>query len=228
MTIQLAASILAADFGFLGEAIRSAEEGGADLIHFDVMDGHFVPNISVGPPVLASIRKVTKLPFDVHLMIEDPDRYIPMFAEAGANWISVHYEACRHLHRTLDLIRSFNLHVGVVLNPATPVTVLEEVLKIVDYVLIMSVNPGFGGQEFISNSLEKIHRLRKILQHKDLSVRIEVDGGVVFDNIPSLVRSGAQILVAGSQIFRASDAAGAIRQMKQIADRYALDPHTIA
>jgi ribulose-phosphate 3-epimerase len=228
MTIQIAASILAADFGFLSDRIRSAEEGGADLIHFDVMDGHFVPNISMGPPVLASIRKLTKLPLDVHLMIEDPDRYISMFAEAGANWISVHYEACRHLHRTLDLMRSLDLHVGVVLNPATPITVLEEVLKIVDYVLIMSVNPGFGGQRFISNSLEKIQRLRKILQHKGLSARIEVDGGVGFDNIPSLVRSGAQILVAGSQIFGVCDPAAAVRQMKQIADRCALDPHTIA
>jgi ribulose-phosphate 3-epimerase len=217
---QIAPSILAADFARLAEAIQTVEAAGADLIHIDVMDGHFVPNISLGPPVVASIRKVTTLPLDVHLMIEDPDTYIPCFAEAGANWISVHVETCPHLDRTLEFIQSFGLRVGVVLNPATPVTALDEVLRLVDYVLVMTVNPGFGGQRFISYCLEKIQRLRKVIQHKGLRARIEVDGGVVFDNVPSLVQSGAQILVIGSQIFGAPDPAAALRKMRELAERY--------
>jgi ribulose-phosphate 3-epimerase len=226
--IQIAPSILAADFARLAEAIQAVEKGGADLIHIDVMDGHFVPNITLGPPVVASIRKVTALPLDVHLMIEDPDAYIPAFAEAGANWISVHLETCPHLDRTIQFIGSFGARAGVVLNPATPVNALEEVLRLVDHVLIMTVNPGFGGQKFISYCLEKVQRLRKVIQHKGLSARIQVDGGVAFDNIPSLVQSGAEILVIGSQIFGSADPAVAVRQMKDLAERYAFDPQTIA
>ncbi|MEW5975884.1 MAG: ribulose-phosphate 3-epimerase [Acidobacteriota bacterium] len=203
--IRLAPSILSADFSRLGEEIRTVEQAGAHLIHVDVMDGHFVPNLTLGPPLVASIRKTTQLPLDVHLMVENPDLLIPAFAEAGADWISVHVEACRHLDRTLQLIRSCSLRAGVVLNPATPITALEEVLRLVDTVLIMSVNPGFGGQEFIPYSLEKIKRLRKIIQHKGLSVRIEVDGGVNLENVGDLVRSGAEILVVGSQIFSFQD-----------------------
>lgn len=225
--IQIAPSILAADFARLGAAIRSVEAGGADLIHVDVMDGHFVPNLTLGPPVVASIRQVTTLPLDVHLMIEDPDAYIPAFAEAGADWISVHVEACRHLDRTVEFIRSFKARAGVVLNPATPVGLLDEVLRLVDYVLIMTVNPGYGGQKFIPYSLEKIQRLRKVIQHKALSVRIEVDGGVTFDNVAALVQSGAQILVAGSQIFGAPDPAAAVRTMKELAVRHAVNPQEI-
>src|SRR5215471_6268143 len=164
--VRIAPSILAADFSNLGDAIRLTESGGAEVIHVDVMDGHFVPNISIGPPVVASIRKVTSLPLDVHLMIEDPDAYIQAFAEAGANWISVHVEACRHLDRTIHLVRSHGLKAGVVLNPATPLSSLDEILRVVDYVLVMSVNPGFGGQEFIPATLEKIARLRKVIQEK--------------------------------------------------------------
>ena len=225
--IQIAPSILAADFTDLRGAIQTVESGSADVIHLDVMDGHFVPNISLGPTVVSSIRKVTTLPLDVHLMIEDPDSYIPAFIEAGANWISVHVETCRHLDRTIELIRSFGAQVGVVLNPATPLTVLDEVLRSVDYVLVMTVNPGFGGQRFIHHCLEKIQRLRKVIQHKGLSARIEVDGGVTFDNVASLVQSGAEILVAGSQIFGDPEPAAAVRRMKALAERFAFDPQAI-
>jgi len=189
----------------LAEAIHDVEAAGAHLVHLDVMDGHFVPNISIGPPVVASIRKVTSLPLDVHLMIEDPDAYIEAFAEAGANWISVHVEACRHLDRTVHLVRSNGLKAGVVLNPATPLSSLDEILRVVDYVLVMSVNPGFGGQEFIPATLEKIARLRKVIQEKALPVKIEVDGGVGTDNLCELIRSGAEILVIGSHIFGAGE-----------------------
>ena len=211
--IQIAPSILAADFARLADSIHSVEAAGADLIHLDVMDGHFVPNITIGPPVVASIRKVTSLPLDVHLMIEDPDAYIPAFAEVGADWISVHVEACKHLDRTLQLVRSHKLKAGVVLNPATPLTCLDEVLKLVDYVLIMSVNPGFGGQKFIPAVLEKIERLRKIILHRALPVKIEVDGGLGLDNLPDLIRSGAEILVIGSQIFGSENPGEVLRRI---------------
>jgi ribulose-phosphate 3-epimerase len=225
--IQIAPSILAADFARLEEAIQMVEAGGADVIHVDVMDGHFVPNITMGPPVVASLRKATTLPFDVHLMIEEPDDYIPAFVEAGASWISVHVEACPHLDRTIELIRSFEISAGVVLNPATPLSSLDEVLRLVDYVLVMTVNPGFGGQKFIPYSLEKIQRLRKVIQHKRVPVKIEVDGGVGFDNVASLVQNGAEILVAGSQIFGTEDPAAAVRQFKELAERHAFDPQAI-
>jgi ribulose-phosphate 3-epimerase len=226
--VQIAPSILAADFANLGNAIRLVESAGADVIHVDVMDGHFVPNITMGPPVVASIRKVTPLPLDVHLMIEDPDAYVQPFADAGADWISVHVEACRHLDRTLQLIRSCGAKPGVVLNPATSLGTLDETLRLVDYVLVMTVNPGFGGQRFLPYTLEKVQRLRKVIQHKGLSAKIEVDGGISLENVPNLVRSGADILVVGSQIFGAPDPAEAVRKLKALAEPCAVDPQSLA
>lgn len=199
--IELAPSILSADFARLGEDVRAAAAGGATLLHVDVMDGHFVPNITIGPPVVASLRKVTELPLDVHLMIEDPDKYIGAFVEAGADWVSVHQEACVHLHRSLDLIRSKGAQAGVVLNPGTPVETLTEVLDMADYVLIMSVNPGFGGQKFIPATLAKIKKLVALRAARGLNFRIEVDGGVSLQTIGEVVRAGAEVLVAGNAVF---------------------------
>lgn len=203
--IELAPSILSADFARLAEQIHSAAEGGASVIHVDIMDGHFVPNITVGPPVVKSLRKATELPLDCHLMIENPDEFIPQFADAGADWISVHQEACRHLNRTLHLIQSHDCLAGVVLNPATPVELLSEVLDIVDYVLVMSVNPGFGAQEFIPGSVHKIRRLAELRRERRLNFRIEVDGGIAHDTAVEVVRAGAEILVAGNAIFGRGD-----------------------
>jgi ribulose-phosphate 3-epimerase len=203
--IELAPSILSADFARLGEQVRTAAEGGASVIHVDVMDGHFVPNLTLGPPVVKSLRKVTDLPLDCHLMIENADEFIPAFAEAGADWISVHQEACLHLNRTLHLIKSHDCLAGVVINPATPVSVLEEVLDIVDYVLVMSVNPGFGGQKFIPATLHKMRRLAELRSQRRLSYRIEVDGGVAHDTVADVVRAGAEILVAGNAVFGNGD-----------------------
>jgi ribulose-phosphate 3-epimerase len=203
--IELAPSILSADFARLGEQVRSAGEGGGSVIHVDIMDGHFVPNLTLGPPVVRSLRQVTKLPLDFHLMIENPDQYIPDFADSGANWISVHFEACRHLNRTLHLIKSHGCRAGVVINPATPVDALSEVLDIVDYVLVMSVNPGFGGQKFIPGTLHKIRRLAEIRSQRGLAYRIEVDGGIATDTVGSVVRAGAEILVAGNAVFGNGD-----------------------
>ena len=205
--IELAPSILSADFAHLAEQVHAAEEGGAAVLHVDVMDGHFVPNITIGPLVVRSLRKATKLPLDCHLMIEDPDKYIADFAEAGADWISVHQEACVHLHRTLDCIRQHKCRAGVVLNPATPVETLSEVLDMVDYVLVMSVNPGFGAQKFIPGSLQKISRLTKLRAERNLNYRIEVDGGVALDTVQKVVRAGAEILVAGNAVFGKGDPA---------------------
>jgi ribulose-phosphate 3-epimerase len=203
--IELAPSILASDFAHLAEQVRSATEGGASLIHVDVMDGHFVPNITIGPPVVKSLRKATQLPLDCHLMIENPDDYITDFAEAGADWISVHQEVCRHLDRTLHHIREHDCLAGVVINPATPVETLVEVLDIVDYVLVMSVNPGFGGQQFIRSTLHKIRRLAEMRTARGASFRIEVDGGVALDTVGDVVRAGAEVLVAGSAVFGKGD-----------------------
>ena len=203
--IELAPSILAADFARLGEQVRAAGEGGASVIHVDVMDGHFVPNLTLGPPLVKSLRKVTKLPLDCHLMIENPDDFIPAFAEAGADWMSVHQEVCRHLNRTLHLIKSHDCRAGVVINPATPVETLAEVLDIVDYVLVMSVNPGFGGQKFIPAALHKMRKLAEIRNQRGLNYRIEVDGGVGHDTIADVVRAGGEILVAGNAVFGSGD-----------------------
>jgi ribulose-phosphate 3-epimerase len=203
--IELAPSILSADFARLGEQVRAAGEGGASVIHVDVMDGHFVPNLTIGPPVVKSLRKVTDLPLDCHLMIENPDEFIPAFADAGINWMSVHQEACRHLNRTLHLIKSHDCLAGVVINPATPVETLSEVLDLVDYVLVMSVNPGFGAQQFIPSTLHKIRRLAEIRSRRGLTFRLEIDGGVALDTVADVVRSGAEILVAGNAVFGKGD-----------------------
>ncbi len=203
--IELAASILSADFARLADQIRSAAEGGATLVHVDVMDGHFVPNITIGPPVVKSLRRVTDLPLDCHLMIENPDQYIPEFVEAGADWISVHQEACVHLNLTLQHIRDREALAGVVINPATPVETLGEVLDMVDYVLVMSVNPGFGGQKFIPGALRKIRRLAEMRAQRGLNYRIEVDGGIGLDTVADVVRAGVEILVAGNAVFGQGD-----------------------
>ena len=203
--IELAPSILSADFAHLADQVRSVTEGGAALVHVDVMDGHFVPNITIGPPVVKSLRKVTDLPLDCHLMIENPDQYIPDFVQAGADWISVHQEACVHLNRTLHHIKDNGAQAGVVINPATPVETLAEVLDIVDYVLVMSVNPGFGGQKFIPGAVHKIRSLAETRQARGLNYRIEVDGGIALDTIGDVVRAGAEILVAGSAVFGKGD-----------------------
>ena len=199
--IELAPSILSADFAHLAEQVQAVTEGGATVLHVDVMDGHFVPNITIGPPVVASVRKVTNLPLDVHLMIENPDQYIPAFVDAGADWISVHQEACVHLHRTLELIRSHGANPGVVINPATPVQMLEEVLDMVHHVLVMSVNPGFGGQKFIPASLDKVRKLVLMRTAQNASFRIEIDGGMAADTIADAVRAGVEVLVAGNAVF---------------------------
>src|SRR5258707_4407593 len=203
--IELAPSILSADFSRLGAETQAAVEGGATVLHVDVMDGHFVPNLTIGPAVFASLRRVSRVPLDCHLMIERPDEFIPAFANAGAHWISVHQEACVHLDRTLHLIASHGCKPGVVLNPATPVHSLEEVLPVVHHVLVMSVNPAFGGQSFIRSSLRKMELLSKIRESRGLQFRIEVDGGVHHDTVSDIVRAGAQILVAGSAIFEKGD-----------------------
>jgi ribulose-phosphate 3-epimerase len=203
--IELAPSILSADFARLAEEVRAASEGGGSVIHVDIMDGHFVPNLTIGPAVVRSLRKATKLPLDCHLMIENPDQFIADFAEAGADWISVHQEACRHLNRTLHLIKSHDCLSGVVINPATPVDTLAEVLDLVDYVLVMSVNPGFGGQKFIPSTLHKLRRLAEIRGQQRLNFRIEVDGGISLDTVADVVRAGAEILVAGNAVFGGGD-----------------------
>jgi len=211
--IELAPSILSADFARLGAEAQAAIEGGATVLHVDVMDGHFVPNITIGPPVVASLRKVSKVPLDCHLMIEQPDEFIPAFAEAGADWISVHQEACVHLDRTLHLIAAHGCKPGVVINPATPVHALDEVLPLVHHVLVMSVNPGFGGQTFILSSLKKIELLSKIRESRRLGFRIEVDGGIHHETVADVVRAGAEILVAGSAIFEQGNPSENARQL---------------
>jgi ribulose-phosphate 3-epimerase len=213
----LAASILSADFGRLAEEVRACEAGGAGAVHVDVMDGHFVPNITVGPAVVKAVRRATHLPVDVHLMIEHADRYVDAFVDAGASWVSLHAEALPHLQRTVAHLRDRGVEVGVALNPGTSLTVLEEILPELDYVLVMSVNPGFGGQRFIPSSTDKVRRLRAQLDRHGLAARIEVDGGVDRDNVRALTEAGAQILVAGSAVFGGGDPAGAARALIEAA-----------
>jgi ribulose-phosphate 3-epimerase len=204
--VELLPSILSADFARLADEVAAAERGGGTVIHVDIMDGHFVPNITIGPPVVASLRKATRLPLDCHLMIENPDEFIPPFADAGANWVSVHYEACRHLHRSLMHIADHGMKPGVVLNPATRVELIRDILPMVHHVLIMSVNPGFGGQSFISFSLDKIRRLVQLRNELGLTFKIEVDGGVAHDTVAQVVQAGAELLVAGNAVFGAGHA----------------------
>ncbi|MDQ6664654.1 MAG: ribulose-phosphate 3-epimerase [Acidobacteriota bacterium] len=215
--VQIVPSILSADFARLGEEIAAIERGGAKMLHVDIMDGHFVPNLTMGPPVVKSIRKITGLTLDLHLMIEDPDFFAPAFIEAGADQVLVHQEVCRNLDRTLRMIRSEGARAGVALNPATPIAMLEDVLDIVDYVLIMSVNPGFGGQEFIPRSLEKIRQLARIRDQRRLDFAIEIDGGVSRGNVTEIVRAGCDWLVAGSSVFHSADPAATVKEMQQLA-----------
>jgi ribulose-phosphate 3-epimerase len=214
-TVDIAPSILSADFSRLGEEIEAAKRGGATLLHVDVMDGHFVPNLTVGLPVVKSLSRATDLPIDAHLMISEPGRYAQQFVEAGAKMVSVHVEADAHLHRTLASIRAAGGQAGVVLNPATPVESLTEALPFADYVLVMSVNPGFGGQKFIANALDKLRRLRRMIGERELPTRLEIDGGIDLENIGSVVAAGAEIIVAGSAIFGASDPEAAVRGLRE-------------
>jgi len=213
--IKIAPSILSADFARLGEEIAAVEAGGADYIHVDVMDGHFVPNITIGPLVVEAVRRVTSLPLDVHLMIENPDLYIPDFAKAGADIITVHQEAVPHLHRTVQLIRSLGKKAGVSINPATPVGTLDVILEDLDLVLLMTVNPGFGGQSFIGSGLDKIKTLRQEIDRRGLKIELEVDGGVKIDNIGTIAAAGADVFVAGSAVFGAADYAATIARLRE-------------
>ncbi|HET6669049.1 MAG TPA: ribulose-phosphate 3-epimerase [Pyrinomonadaceae bacterium] len=214
-TIEIAPSILSADFARLGEEIAAVERGGAGILHVDVMDGHFVPNITIGLPVVKSLAAATRLPIDAHLMISEPGRYAEQFVAAGAKMVSVHVEADAHLHRTLMAIKGAGAQAGVAINPATPLSELEEAIGFADYILIMSVNPGFGGQRFINPALQKVRRLRQMLDERRLNVRIEIDGGIDLNNIAEVVAAGAEILVAGSAIFGAADPQEATRLMRE-------------
>lgn len=215
--VEIIPSILAADFARLGDQIAQVERGGATMLHLDVMDGHFVPNLTIGPPVVASLRKVTRLTLDVHLMITDPDKYAPVFIEAGADQILVHQEACKHLDGTLREIQRAGARAGVVINPATPVSLVEEVLGLADYVLVMSVNPGFGGQEFIPYALDKVRRLDAIRRDRRLAFSIEIDGGITKDNVADAVRAGCDWIVTGSSIFHTADPGATLAELRQTA-----------
>ncbi|MCA1606446.1 MAG: ribulose-phosphate 3-epimerase [Acidobacteria bacterium] len=210
-TVDIAPSILSADFSRLSEEIGAVKRGGATLLHVDVMDGHFVPNLTVGLPVVKSLAQATELPIDAHLMISEPGRYAEQFVKAGAKMVSVHVEADAHLHRTLAAIKAAGAQAGIVLNPATPIESLGEALPFADYVLVMSVNPGFGGQKFIQTSVDKVRRLRRMIEERQLDIRIEIDGGIDSENIASVVAAGAEIIVAGSAIFGTPDPEGAVR-----------------
>ena len=215
--IELAFSILASDFAHLADEVAAAERGGGTIVHVDVMDGHFVPNITFGPAMVKAVRKVTKLPLDCHLMIENPDQFIPEFAEAGADMVGVHQEACRHLHRTLQLIAQHGMRPAVVINPATPVEMLIEVLPMVHHVLVMSVNPGFGGQQFLPLALDKIEHLLELREEMGLNYRIEVDGGVAHDTVARVVEAGADMLVAGSAVFSPGKTEANARELLRLA-----------
>ena len=213
---KIAPSILSADFLKLGEEIKAAEDAGADMLHIDIMDGHFVPNITIGPSIVKLIRKTTSLPLDVHLMIEEPDKYLTDFIKAGADYLTVHYEASVHLHRTVHWIKESGVKAGVSLNPATPVWSLEQILPDVDIVLLMSVNPGFGGQDFIPQTIDKIKVLKNLLREKGLSTPIEVDGGVKLDNAAEIISAGSDILVMGSAFFNSKDYGTTVKQFREI------------
>jgi ribulose-phosphate 3-epimerase len=214
-SIDIAPSILSADFSRLGDEIAAVKRGGATILHVDVMDGHFVPNLTVGLPVVKSIAQATELPIDAHLMISEPGRYAQQFVEAGANMVSVHVEADAHLHRTLTSIKAAGGQAGIVLNPATPIESLSEALPFADYVLVMSVNPGFGGQKFIQTSVDKVRRLRRMIEERQLDTRIEIDGGIDLENIASVVAAGVEIIVAGSAIFGSVDPEAAVRELRE-------------
>lgn len=216
--VKVAPSILSADFSKLGEEIKDVERGGADYIHIDVMDGHFVPNITIGPLIVEAIRPVTELPLDVHLMIENPDQYIEAFAKAGADYITVHVEACRHLHRTIQLIKSYGVKAGVVLNPATPVNMIQDIIHDIDMVLLMTVNPGFGGQKFIHSVLPKISEVKEMIAARGLEIEIEVDGGVNEETAKLCIEAGANVLVAGSAVYNTEDRAKAITAIKGVVE----------
>ena len=215
--VEVLPSILSADFARLGEQVAQLEAAGCRMLHVDIMDGHFVPNLTIGPPVVKSLRKCTGMTLDVHLMISDPDKFAPLFIEAGADQVSVHQEACVHLDRTLNMIRKERARAGVVLNPATPVDTLSEVLDIADFVLIMSVNPGFGGQEFIPNSLNKVRELTRRKRERGLQLPIEIDGGISLKNVSEAVRAGVEWVVSGSAIFHTVNPAATFEEMQQIA-----------
>jgi ribulose-phosphate 3-epimerase len=217
--VRIAPSILSADFAHLADAVRTIEEGGADLVHVDIMDGHFVPNITIGPPVVMALKRVTRLPLDVHLMISDPDRFIGAFVDAGAAMVSVHVEVLPHLHRTLTAIKALGARAGAVLNPSTPVLMIEDVASVVDHVLVMSVNPGFGGQAFIPRAIEKVRAVRALLDAAGSRAAIEIDGGIDTKNIATVVDAGVDIVVAGSAVFGRGDAAGAVRALRAAAQR---------
>ncbi len=217
MSVLIAPSILSADFAMLADAIAAVERGGADLIHVDVMDGHFVPNITIGPPVVRSIKRVARVPLDVHLMITDPDRYIDAFAEAGASMLSVHVEVLPHLHRTIHAIKALGIKAGAVINPSTPVVLLEPIAEDLDFVLVMSVNPGFGGQAYIPRSELKVRDVRALLDRVNNPAPVEIDGGIDLRNVGQVVSAGARVIVAGSAIFHASDPERATRELKNAA-----------
>lgn len=216
---MIAPSILSADFTRLGEEINGVVEGGADVVHIDVMDGHFVPNITIGPMIVEAARRVTDAPLDVHLMISDPDKYIEDFAKAGADWISVHVETCPHLHRTVSRIRELGKKAGVVLNPSTSLATLDYVLEEVDFVMLMSVNPGFGGQSFIESSLDKVRQLKEMIDERGLDVGIEIDGGVSPKTIEKIAHAGVNIFVAGSAVYGCEEYAGVIAELRQLAQK---------
>lgn len=218
--IQIAPSILSADFTKIEEAVKTAEEAGADLIHIDIMDGHFVPNLTFGPQLVASLKEKTSLPLDVHLMVKNPRSFIPLFHEAGADWISIHLEASSHLHKDITLIKEFNKKAGLALNPATPIHLMNDILKELDYILLMTVNPGWGGQEFIDFCHSKISKLKSWIKGQKIEIPIEVDGGVNLDNMEDLIRDGVDILVAGSAIFKDKNPGEIIIKMKKIASKY--------